>query len=76
MSEVDSSKAPMHTKVDWHLWKIVIMVIGDDDDWEGGDVDVGGDADDDNHQQQVITEYVNIPSPASNTLMPNLTDDG
>ena len=44
MSKVDSSKAPMHTKVDWHLWKIVIMVIGDDDDdGEGGDVDVGGD---------------------------------
>ena len=34
------------------------------------------DADDDNHQQQVITEDVNIPCPASNTLMPNLTDDG
>ena len=48
----------------------------DDDDEEGGDEEGGDvDADDDNHQQQVITEDVNIPSPASNTLMPNLTDD-
>ena len=38
------------------------------------DVVVGCDGDDgDNYQQQVVTEDVNLPGPASNALMTNLS---
>ena len=47
--------------------------VGDVDiDGDEGDY-VGGDEDGDNHQQQVVTEDVNLPGPASNALMTNLS---
>ena len=47
---------------------------GDNDEYVGGDEDeyVGGDEDGGNDQQQVVTEDVNIPCPASNALVTNL----
>ena len=39
---------------------------GDEDEYVGGDEDGGND------QQQVVTEDVNIPCPASNALVTNL----
>ena len=49
----------------------VAVVVGDGDD-VAVNVDCDGD-DGDNHQQQVVTEDVNLPGPASNALMTNLS---
>ena len=49
-----------------------VAVVVDDGDDVAVNVDCDGD-DGDNHQQQVVTEDVNLPGPTSNALMTNLS---